>query len=98
MVTLWSAILLVTTSWWSVGFAAEARPPVRFGVQVAPEDTSYEAMVEVARLVEQLGYDTFWLNDHFAPVMGDKDGRTSSPGRCSPPSRRRRSASGSASW
>ena len=35
MVTLWSAILLVTTSWWSVGFAAEARPPVRFGVQVA---------------------------------------------------------------
>lgn len=71
MVTLWSAILLVA-SWCAAGLAQEARAPVRFGVQVAPEDTTYEAVVEVARLVEQLGYDTFWLNDHFAPVLGDK--------------------------
>jgi F420-dependent oxidoreductase-like protein len=71
MMQRWASVLLVA-SLWSVGIAEEAKPPVRFGVQVAPEDTTYEAMVAVARLVEQLGYDTFWLNDHFVPVLGDK--------------------------
>jgi F420-dependent oxidoreductase-like protein len=68
----WVAGLLIVALC-SIGRAEEPKPPVRFGVQVAPEDTTYEAMVEVARLVEQLGYDTFWLNDHFAPVLGDKN-------------------------
>src|SRR5262245_11839305 len=71
MRTLWTSVVLVAVLW-SVGVAEDAKPPVRFGVQVAPEDTTYEAMVEVARLGEQPGYDTFWLNDHFVPVLGDK--------------------------
>jgi F420-dependent oxidoreductase-like protein len=71
MRTVWASILLVATSW-SVGLATERPRSVRFGVQVAPEDTTYEAMVAVARLVEQLGYDTFWLNDHFVPILGDR--------------------------
>jgi len=66
-----AAVVLLATAW-SAGLAREGPPHVRFGVQVAPEDTTYEAMVEVARLVEQLGYDTFWLNDHFVPVLGDR--------------------------
>jgi len=47
--------------------------PITFGVQIAPEDTTYEQMVSTAQLVEQLGYDSLWLNDHFIPIMGDKN-------------------------
>lgn len=51
---------------------AQARP-VRFGVQIAPENASYEEIVTTFKLIEELGYDTAWLNDHFIPIMGDKD-------------------------
>jgi F420-dependent oxidoreductase-like protein len=47
---------------------------VSFGVQMAPENTSYDEIIRTAKLVEELGYDHFWLNDHFIPIMGDKDG------------------------
>jgi F420-dependent oxidoreductase-like protein len=46
--------------------------PVRFGVQVAPEGATYEELVRAFQLIEELGYDTAWLNDHFIPAMGDK--------------------------
>jgi len=47
---------------------------ITFGVQLAPENASYEEIVRTVRLVEELGYDHVWLNDHFMPVLGDKDG------------------------
>lgn len=46
--------------------------PVKFGVQVAPEGVSYEDLVVTFQLVEELGYDSAWLNDHFIPARGEK--------------------------
>ena len=50
-----------------------AADEITFGVQIAPE-ASYDEIVRTAKLCEELGYDHFWLNDHFMPIMGDKDG------------------------
>ncbi len=69
-------LLLALASLWLAGasLAADApQKPIRFGVQMAPEDVTYEQVLETARLVDQLGYDSFWLNDHFIPILGDKD-------------------------
>ena len=46
--------------------------PVEFGVQIAPEKASYDDVVITWRLIEELGYDNVWLNDHFMPIMGDR--------------------------
>jgi F420-dependent oxidoreductase-like protein len=53
--------------------ATEARA-IRFGVQIAPENATYGELVETFRVVEEAGYDSAWLNDHFMPILGDKDG------------------------
>lgn len=69
----------MTTSRLALGLALALAVPalgaerVTFGVQIAPE-APYEDIVRTAKLVEELGYDHFWLNDHFLPVLGDKDG------------------------
>jgi F420-dependent oxidoreductase-like protein len=52
--------------------AVPAAPPVTFGVQMAP-DLPYKDIVAAWKHVEELGYDSIWLNDHFMPVMGDVD-------------------------
>ena len=54
-------------------FVAAPASAIRFGVQIAPENATYEEMVETWRVIEELGYDGAWLNDHFIPIMGDKD-------------------------
>jgi F420-dependent oxidoreductase-like protein len=59
---LTAAVLLTPAPAWSV----------EFGVQVAPEGTTYEELVETFQLIEKLGYDSAWLNDHFIPARGDK--------------------------
>ena len=48
--------------------------PVEFGIQIAPEKVSYDDVVVTWRLIEELGYDNVWLNDHFMPIMGDRSG------------------------
>lgn len=54
--------------------AADApRRPIQFGVQIAPEKASYDDLVAAFQAIEAAGYDTAWLNDHFIPIMGDKD-------------------------
>jgi alkanesulfonate monooxygenase SsuD/methylene tetrahydromethanopterin reductase-like flavin-dependent oxidoreductase (luciferase family) len=52
---------------------AEGRPTVQFGVQIAPENATYDEIVTTWKLLEDLGYDSAWLNDHFIPTMGDRD-------------------------
>jgi F420-dependent oxidoreductase-like protein len=52
--------------------AVAAGRPVEFGVQLAPEGVSYEELVETFRWIEELGYDSAWLNDHLVPARGDK--------------------------
>ena len=46
---------------------------IQFGVQLAPEDATYEELVETWQLIEELGYDHVWLNDHFVPLIGDRN-------------------------
>lgn len=60
-------VLLLT-----VLFLAAPAPSVEFGVQVAPVGATYEELVETFQLIETLGYDNVWLNDHFIPARGDK--------------------------
>jgi len=53
--------------------AAAAEGPIRFGVQLAPENTTIEELVSTATVIEKAGYDSMWLNDHFIPARGNKD-------------------------
>lgn len=69
MTAVVSLVLLLFAGFLSPACAA----PLRIGVQIAPEDASYEDIVRTAVLIEELGYDGLWLNDHFVPVMGDRD-------------------------
>jgi F420-dependent oxidoreductase-like protein len=59
------ALLMATSS-------LAATPRIHFGVQIAPEDATYEELVTTWRLIEELGYDSAWLNDHFVPILGDR--------------------------
>ncbi len=49
-------------------------PPIRVGVQVAPQHATYEQMRAAWRRVEELGADTLFNWDHFFPLSGDPDG------------------------
>jgi len=53
--------------------ATAGERPVQFGIQIAPENATYEEIVATWKLAEDLGYDSAWLNDHFMPLRGDKD-------------------------
>jgi F420-dependent oxidoreductase-like protein len=50
-----------------------AARPLRFGVQIPPEGATYEEIAATFKLVESLGYDTAWVNDHFIPPLGNRD-------------------------
>lgn len=53
--------------------ALAAARPLRFGVQIPPEGATYEKIAATCKLVESLGYDTAWVNDHFIPPLGNRD-------------------------
>lgn len=46
----------------------------RVGVQLHPQETSMEQLVDAARRAEELGVDSLWTWDHFFPLYGDPDG------------------------
>lgn len=48
--------------------------PIRFGVQTPPQHTSWEAMRDTWKLIDDLGYDTIWTFDHFFPILSDPTG------------------------
>lgn len=48
--------------------------PIRIGVTVPPQHTSYHAMRETWREAEAIGADTLYTWDHFFPLTGDPDG------------------------
>ncbi len=48
----------------------ESRYPIRFGVQTAPQQVSWAELREVWQEVEELGFDTLWVNDHLLPSVG----------------------------
>ena len=53
--------------------AQDVKPPIRFGLQVAPQQTTVEEMKDVWKEAEALGFDTLWVNDHLLPSVGPSD-------------------------
>lgn len=49
-------------------------PPIRVGVQMKPQHTSYADFADAVKRVEDLGVDTIWNWDHFFPLSGERDG------------------------
>jgi len=52
----------------------ETRHPVRIGVQLHQQHTTYESFAEAVRRVEEMGVDTIFVSDHFFPLYGDPRG------------------------
>jgi len=48
--------------------------PIRFGVQTAPHNTTWNDLKQVWRLIDGAGYDTAWTFDHFFPILSDPSG------------------------
>ncbi len=53
--------------------AEEEKPKIRFGLQVAQQQTTVEELKEVWQEAEALGFDTLWVNDHLLPSVGPSD-------------------------
>lgn len=47
---------------------------IRFGVQVAPQNTTWPELLDTWKLVDSLGYDTAWVFDHFFAILSDPAG------------------------
>jgi F420-dependent oxidoreductase-like protein len=48
---------------------------IRFGIQTTNQDFTYDELVTVWKDAEALGFDSAWVFDHFAPILGaDTDG------------------------
>ncbi len=48
--------------------------PIRIGVQLQPQHTTYQSFADAVRRAEGLGVDTIWNWDHFFPLNGDPQG------------------------
>jgi F420-dependent oxidoreductase-like protein len=47
---------------------------IRFGVQTAPQNTTWRDLCEAWKLIDSLDYDTAWVFDHFFPILSDPSG------------------------
>jgi F420-dependent oxidoreductase-like protein len=47
---------------------------LRFGVQTAPQNTTWADLRAVWKVIDEAGYDTAWLFDHFYPILADPAG------------------------
>jgi F420-dependent oxidoreductase-like protein len=48
--------------------------PIRFGIQVPQQNTTWPEMLSLWQEVDTLGYDTAWVFDHFMPIFSDPTG------------------------
>lgn len=48
--------------------------PIRVGVQLHPQHTSYESFAQAVHQAEEMGVDTIFNWDHFFPLYGDPQG------------------------
>ncbi len=48
--------------------------PIKVGVQLHPQHTTYKDFADAVRRVEDLGVDSIWNWDHFFPLYGDPQG------------------------
>jgi alkanesulfonate monooxygenase SsuD/methylene tetrahydromethanopterin reductase-like flavin-dependent oxidoreductase (luciferase family) len=51
-----------------------ANVPIRTGVLVWNQYTSWPAMRQAGARIDELGYDSLWTWDHLYPIIGDPDG------------------------
>ena len=51
----------------------DTKKPIKFGLQVAQQQTTVEELKEVWQEAEALGFDTLWTNDHLLPSVGPSD-------------------------
>jgi F420-dependent oxidoreductase-like protein len=54
--------------------APAAAGTLRFGVQIVPQHTTYAEILQTWREVDELGFDTAFLFDHFMPILSDSQG------------------------
>lgn len=54
--------------------AERAPEAIRFGILPAPQYTSWDELVEVARDAEACGIDALWMSDHLMPAYGSPEG------------------------
>lgn len=47
---------------------------IRFGVQTAPQNTTWQDLRDTWKLIDSLGYDTAWTFDHFFAILSDPAG------------------------
>jgi F420-dependent oxidoreductase-like protein len=47
---------------------------IRFGVQTAPQYTSWRELKEAWKVIDACGYDSAWVFDHFYPIFSDPGG------------------------
>ena len=47
---------------------------LRFGVQTAPHNTTWADLEAVWKVIDEAGYDTAWVFDHFYPILSDAAG------------------------
>jgi probable F420-dependent oxidoreductase len=48
--------------------------PLRIGVQLHPQHTTYQSFADAVRRAEDLGVDSIWNWDHFFPLSGNPQG------------------------
>ncbi|MGH2508220.1 MAG: LLM class F420-dependent oxidoreductase [Ktedonobacteraceae bacterium] len=53
---------------------AQTQRPIRVGIQLHPQHTSYQSFAEAVVRFEELGVDTIWNWDHFFPLYGEANG------------------------
>ena len=58
----------------AVSKPAATKRPIRFGLQVAQQQTTVEELKEVWKEAEALGFDTLWVNDHLLASVGPPEG------------------------
>lgn len=54
--------------------ASAATGVIRFGVQTPPQHTTYADILQAWREVDELGFDTAFVFDHFIPIFSDPNG------------------------
>jgi len=47
---------------------------IRFGAQTAPQHTSWRELREAWKVIDECGYDSAWVFDHFYPIFSDPSG------------------------
>ena len=58
----------------AVSAAAAATGKVRFGVQTHPQNVAYKDLLQTWQEVDELGFDTAFVFDHFIPINADANG------------------------